>query len=523
MTCLKPRLSWLSFFVIPSFLLQWSSWIALDHQRTDMDWLEASLVDHPTVLHTIASGPVSSLSAHDFMRNVQQTDNLTESLKLLLEAAVASNSTIENDDEEESVLQARCQRYGFRLSQPLLRRRIFWGSLIADDSWHVLAMAAMEYRDLLHTAVFVESNLTQSMIPRPLRFSALRKQLLESPLLWGHQTKVHVDYFFNDDTTFYQRRHLWRENDQRQLILERWKQNGMTPHDIGFLSDVDEVASRDFLLALSTCHVPEFVPSREQPVWTMTTNGTTKELSGRHSLVPNRPHDCIQPNVAASSVVFEGSPQCLQIPRRWFHPDFIIGACIQGIGSIGRRNATRAQQATANQRIEDWKDHDITRMEIESWDSRNQTIKVNVPLGPLWDATDFRMMGCRRRATGMMVVKNNETKKVHRLIPTGYHFHNFFDSLQVLRRKYATYGHPKRGALEIPLEKIQHNDVGFMVDCLSGRNVSGSKWRQAMPEDWEQLAFATPVAFQRVPQYIELRHLEFQQELTQDEQITNKS
>jgi hypothetical protein len=39
---------------------------------------------------------------------------------------------------------------------------------------------------------------------------------------------------------------LGREHDQRSLIIERRKQNGMRKDDIGYLADVDEVLTRDF-------------------------------------------------------------------------------------------------------------------------------------------------------------------------------------------------------------------------------------------------------------------------------------
>jgi len=58
-----------------------------------------------------------------------------------------NGNILDEDEDDESVLQARCERYNFEFHMPFRRRRIFWGSLIADDSWHVLGIAAMEYRD----------------------------------------------------------------------------------------------------------------------------------------------------------------------------------------------------------------------------------------------------------------------------------------------------------------------------------------------------------------------------------------
>ena len=43
---------------------------------------------------------------------------------------------------------------------------------------------------------------------------------------------------------------LVRENVQRQHILGLWRAAGMGPADVGILSDMDEVFTRDFLRAL---------------------------------------------------------------------------------------------------------------------------------------------------------------------------------------------------------------------------------------------------------------------------------
>ncbi len=424
----------------------------------------------------------------EFVNKVEKMDGMTESLRRLLSAAVSlrQRKTDLQVETTTNATKARCDRYGFNFTnQP--KRRIFWGSLIADDSWHVLGIAAMEYHGLLDTIAFVESNTTQSEVPRTMRFpeSSLRKDLLTSPRLWGDTTRIHVDYFFSSNATFYRKRELWRENDQRNQIFQRWKKNGMTHKDIGFISDIDEVATRDFLLALQTCDVPQFLPKHSE------------------SLLVDQPHDCLNPKVKATTIVFEGSPMCLQVPRKWKHPEFVIGECLEGIGDP-RPSIPRQQKSTANQRVENWGNF------VQQVPFRNTTIT----LGPLWDATDVRMLW----GSGRMMVGTTSHGYVN-MLNTGYHFHNFFDSLQVLRRKYLTYGHPKKDAMSLSLGEIQPNDVGFMVDCLMGRSTSGSKWRQAGPADWSMVdpVWGTPIAFQRVPDYRHLRHQELQKEMTQDE------
>lgn len=76
--------------------------------------------------------------------------------------------------------------------------------------------------------------------------------------------------------------------------------------------------------------------------------------------------------------------------------------------------------------------------------------------------------------------------------------------------------------MDLPLEELQPNDVGFMVDCLTGRGRNTSKWNQASVADWAQRhppKYGVPMAFQHVPHYIDLRHTEFQQELAEDERM----
>ena len=51
---------------------------------------------------------------------------------------------------------------------------------------------------------------------------------------------------------------------------------------------------------------------------------------------------------------------------------------------------------------------------------------------------------------------------------TGTHFHNYFDSFEVMRRKYSkTYGHPKKDAEEISLGTTQEDiKLGVRSLCI---------------------------------------------------------
>lgn len=440
----------------------------------------------------------------NFIGQVEELDGMSESLRLLLSkalsfdeekgplaAGMARDSGLDHDHDDGEDMKERCERYGFQVStQP--KRRIFWGSLIADDSWHVVAFAAMEYHGLFDTISFIESNTTQSEYLRTMRFpeGSQRKRLLTDPKLWGSNTRVHVDYFYSNSSEYYKGKALLRENDQRDRIFERWKQNGMTHRDIGFISDVDEVATRDFLLALQGCHVPEFFPTLSD------------------ALPANRPHDCLQAKIFASSFVFEGSPKCLTIGRRWFHPDFVVGECVQGVGDP-RLDVPHHFEYSMNIRAPKWKDH-VAKVPFGN---------VSVPLGPLWDAADFRMLadGAGRQIYGISKRNGTVTK-----IETAYHFHNFFESLEVLRWKYMTYGHPHGVAvMNISLREIESGDVKMMLDCLSDSSTAGRDWRGGSKT--ERLLFDpvldTPIAFQVVPEYMELRHAELQQEVFRDQSL----
>jgi Glycosyltransferase family 17 len=406
-----------------------------------------------------------------FLSAVERLDGLSGSLLLLLSAALTERKD-HDDDFAPRTVQQRCTRYNLTVSNRTKPRRIFAGSLIADDSWHVLAATAMEYRDLLHTIVFVETNTTLSGTPRTLRFTpgSERYRLLTDKRLWGETTSVHVDLFVTTDPSL---NGLGQLNDQRNQILNRWKLNGMMHDDIGFLSETDEIATRDVLLALQTCEIPEFQS-------------------------PPTGHDCIQPKLSSSTLVYEGSPQCLQIPRRLSQPDWILGECIQGIGDPSHRlTITRIKQSSSAERILEWNDLVGNVRDPES----NKTIFVK---GPLWDATDIRMIPSRQMA-------GTTSHGIPNYLHTGVHLHNFFDSFSVLRTKYETYRHPRRNASSIPSES-QQKDLGFMIDCLNGKHdASSSNWRQARidPIHGKLAAFG-------VLEYADLRHNEWKHELALD-------
>jgi hypothetical protein len=356
----------------------------------------------------------------------------TSSLKSMFQF-LQSHAPSERFDEaiyNHTVEHARCQRYGLTYTPELLpgndkparRRRIFFGSLIADDTWHAVGAHAAEVYGLYHTAVFIESNLTQTLTTRRMRFEqgSFNHDFLVSSGIFGPETRVSVDYYVNSDPKL---RELVRENVARGLILKTWKMNGMTEEDIGIVSDVDEVFTRDFLLAAMTCDVPHFRPGQ----------------------------DCQKPKVVASTLVMESSPECITFGRRWFHPDMIIGQCIETIGNATDREP--ALREYANETLS----RRIPGKGKASGDWKNLPPRTRYPL---WAPADFRS------AEGGGFYQER--------VPQGfsaYHFHNYFSDLAELRHKYKTYGHPTPGADFKPLGQL-HEDVALAVVCVMNRTLS---------------------------------------------------
>eukprot|EP00977_Amphora_coffeiformis_P021646 scaffold9676_cov200-Amphora_coffeaeformis.AAC.3 len=109
----------------------------------------------------------------------------------------------------------------------------------------------------------------------------------------------------------------------------------MQPDDIAMLVDSDEIFTQDFLRALQTCEVPALNYDS---------------------------HQCLPKNleIPAYTQAFESSPECVAFNFRGFHPDIIIGACLEGVGNVTKNViAPRAQP------------HGILRK--PGWDTLNRT------------------------------------------------------------------------------------------------------------------------------------------------------
>jgi hypothetical protein len=338
------------------------------------------------------------------------------------------------DDDEIDIEKEkeRCANYNFGYDGRTERRRLFLGTLLADDSFEVLKAVSTEVYNMFHTVSFIESNVTHNLSPREMRFYDPDKpspNLYKLYQIYGPKTKVSVDYY----SCHMQGGHdLLRDFTQREGNNFRWKMNGMTVDDIAIVGDTDETFTRDFLRALQICDVPNFRPGQ----------------------------DCNNPGFKASTFVFESTPECLTKGRRWFHPDAMIGECVDQIGDItkhpfGKREWPHPDKVHKHTVYHGYRlkgyggDADYSKYHEE-----NKFENGHVPY-PLYYATDQRMEG------GSMIQKKDGS-------PAGYHFHNFFESQQEIHHKYLTYGHAWGGANEKPIWEL-HEDIALGVDCFRGK------------------------------------------------------
>jgi len=337
-------------------------------------------------------------------------------------------------DKEAAEIE-RCERYGLVYNSTIqnTRRRIFLGSLIADDSWHPIGAHAIEAYGLYHTVALVEGNRTHDMSDRQKRFQpgSLNHDVMVSSGIYGPSTKVAIDLYFDQEGDKGKIDSRDVEQLQREYITKIWKENGMTKEDLGIVSDLDEMYTRDFLLAMQTCDVPQF----------------------------RRGQSCKTPKRIASTVIFESSPDCIAEGRRWYHPDMIIGECIDGIGDIDLHKPVKRQDSNGRETYR------MKASRLEDYDTDAELAAHP----PLWKPMDFRAVeGSDSQTTEVLKNEKYPRGTGH----TAYHFHNFFTTLDDLRFKYKTYGHGEADALTKPLGKLQ-SDIDMAVRCVMNRTKDG--------------------------------------------------
>jgi hypothetical protein len=172
--------------------------------------------------------------------------------------------------------------------------------------------------------------------------------------------------------------------------------------------------------------------------------------------------DCKEPKILGSGTIFEATPECVKRNKRLWHPDAIIGECLDQIGNVtlhppARRewsinNITNSNNFHLNTTFHGW------RIEGYGGDSKyDKYHKENAGAQstmqyPLWSANDFRS-----QAGGKMHTKADGST-------TAYHFHNFFPDSNAIHNKYFTFGHAMADAMEKPIWEIC-NDLSLAVDC----------------------------------------------------------
>jgi hypothetical protein len=235
-----------------------------------------------------------------------------------------------------------------------------------------------------------------------------------------------------------------REELQRESIVHRWKEQGMRPDDIGLVGDVDEFFSRDFLRAAQACNIKEF----EEPTIS----------------------NCEKPKVVGRGITYESSPECRKI-RKWWHPDMMLGACVDGIGDpTGRVVPVRKYHRTRGHRMKGYS----TKVS-PGW------LPEILTLGryPLWSTQDYREVEGGEQYRWVNYSGHTNELDSDSEFGISFHLHNFFNDLETLRHKYTTYGHGKKEAMYQPLSNFSR-DLDVVVRCVHGLpNVNA--WPKAVP------------------------------------------
>ena len=405
--------------------------------------------DHAAADSGSFSAPVSRFTS------LTKAMNLTESLNILLTVALNTTRPIFDNDIIPHEEAKRCSRYGFNYANRTSRRRIFAGGMIADDSFHTIGIHAIETYGIYTHVAFVESNRTHIYFERKMRFLPRSNSLaLLQSGMFGPMTSVTVDYYMVNEmgnlTDPFSEPGIGQQV-HRNEALHRWRKEGMRPDDLGIMMDADEFYTRDFLRALQICDVPEF------------RSGQT----------------CKKPKILAYGIGFEASPECINGKRQFWHPDVIIGECIEGIG-----DSTKHIPAV--------------RVLRELGFREKKTMPKNTTLFPLWNAADYRGLEGGRQIRG------------HGNAHTGFHIHNFVEHCDLLRFKYSTYGEPTKAHITAPLGKL-HVNLDQLVKCTMERTQDHARLKSITDSGGE-----VPLAFQ-LKSYVEARHREVKVVVERDE------
>jgi len=322
---------------------------------------------------------------------------------------------------------------------------------------------------------------------------------------------------------------MFREHLMRQKVLETWKKLGMTREDIGLMLDVDEIPSREFLKAAQIC-----LPADE------------KLIQNNKFAVDWRTDDkqtCYSPLLRLSLTMFEGSPKCIhkeegkevgpryknKIFKRFISTSMIIGACIEGIGNSTRhikiprvnKDIYGNYQGGRTKGYGERRDYSkLIPEQKSSSDKTNNEKEFKEFYYPLYNSADFRQM--------FKVL----TQPLWRFGAShGYHLHNFFDSADQIRFKYAHFGHVHDTAFSVPLGGL-NADMSLFVKCA--HNISDAENRKKRINQTDLVSIVggqrhmiedhlEPLVFHTLKGYVDARHEEMVALVEKDEEIYGRA
>jgi hypothetical protein len=324
----------------------------------------------------------------------------------------------------------RCKQFGVKTLKDVegsegyykyaKKRKIFLGSMLADENKELLLIHATEVYNKYDNIAFVESNTTHFNTIRNLNYDidSDNALLITKGELFGvtNKTNVNIEYYNSESTKMSIKNHphlnsMNREVEQRNLILGIWIKQGMEKWDIGIMSDIDEIVSRDFLNALRICDFPilRYNPDIENNI---------------------QRSSCQKPKMVLSTIQYEASPKCIK-KNDWFHPDIILGNCLLGIGdNSGRITPKRNYLNEYGQRTSEYGKN--------NYNEYPNDIIINNRY-PLWDGRDIRTVSGNSDGTTSYTKEYiNSQGYIHGITATygtAYHLHNWFNDLNILRHK----------------------------------------------------------------------------------------
>mmetsp|Transcript_24324 Transcript_24324/g.46308 ORF Transcript_24324/g.46308 Transcript_24324/m.46308 type:complete len:242 (-) Transcript_24324:3683-4408(-) len=178
----------------------------------------------------------------------------------------------------------------------------------------------------------------------------------------------------------------------RNVIVEEWKDMGMTTEDVAYMSNVDGMFARDYINAIKYCETPEF----------------------KYEL-----HRCVHNRVKTfgHNQVYETSPECVSRTKTHDHPEVMIGSCLEGIGN------------TTMNRLAPRDDTGVNRAKGWSCADRGEENGIKDQAYPLWSGADFRSL-CGGKQTRFRASLHQNY--------AAFHFRNWFNTPRDMRLKHTT-------------------------------------------------------------------------------------